>query len=238
MLEGKRGTHVGMILSVLLFMTFLLFLYSAVEPIIKTKGDKQVLLDSLEVGLIDELSADLTSVTISINNSYNPVEGCIEIAHLDETTGLNSIVRDKDENLINSNSTAGYLKIGWENKRFFKVYYSDEPFDIYSLEGVTCVQPTKDNDYSVGLVKTDKQIFETKIIELKDSYESNYSDIKYNLKIPSDNNFGFDFIYNNGTTIEIGNESSQRGIYIEEVPIQYISNKGDILSGTIKLKIW
>ncbi|MFH1917494.1 MAG: hypothetical protein ABIJ14_00060, partial [Nanoarchaeota archaeon] len=74
---------------------------------------------------------------------------------------------------------------------------------------------------------------------LKNIYETNYSDLKKDLKIPDENEFGFDFIYNNDrTTIKVGEENSQTNIYIEEIPVQYIDEEANILTGLIKIKVW
>ncbi|MBR9702318.1 hypothetical protein GOV13_05355 [Candidatus Pacearchaeota archaeon] len=235
---NKRGSHVGVILSLLIFLGFILFLYVALEPVITTDEGEQVLLDTLKITLMEKVSENLTAVTIFINESYTSGEGCIEIAHLAETAGLNSIVKDQDGTIINSNSTQNDLRIEWEDKRFFKVYYSNESFNSYPAGEVTCVSPEEDTEYSIGLVREDKQIFETKIIELKNTYESDYSTLRRELNVPGDNDFGFDFEYANGTIIEAGSASSQSNIYIEGVPIQYIDREGNISSGEIKIKVW
>ncbi|MFH1151516.1 MAG: hypothetical protein V1788_00105 [Nanoarchaeota archaeon] len=237
---NKRGTHVGVILSFLLFITFLLFLYTAVEPTIKTKGDNQIILDDLKIELIELFSEDLTSATISIEESYNPVESsCLEIPYLTGTKGLNLIVKDKDNKPVYSNLTPDSIEIKWDDKRFLKFYYSDELFNIYPLGEGDCAQPVRGTDYFVVMMKTTKYIFETQIIELKNIYETNYSDLKKDLKIPDENEFGFDFIYNNDrTAIKVGEENSQMNIYIEEIPVQYIDEEANILTGLIKIKVW
>jgi hypothetical protein len=49
-----------MILSFVIFVTFLVFLYSALEPAIKTQKEKDSLLDFLEVEIINNMTRDLT----------------------------------------------------------------------------------------------------------------------------------------------------------------------------------
>ncbi len=59
---NKRGSHVGMMISFVIFITFLVFLYSILQPVIKTRQDKELVLDSLKTELLNMLN-ETTSVT-------------------------------------------------------------------------------------------------------------------------------------------------------------------------------
>src|SRR3989338_4723442 len=82
---GKRGSHVGVMLSFVIFVTLLIFLYSAIQPLTKTKKEKQSLLDFLKVELIKKFSADLTTVTISVDDSisYDDTTNCLKVTNED-----------------------------------------------------------------------------------------------------------------------------------------------------------
>ena len=60
---NKRGSHVGVILSFAIFITFMVFLYFIIEPAIRIQGDKQNILDNLERELLEKFSANLTTYT-------------------------------------------------------------------------------------------------------------------------------------------------------------------------------
>ena len=47
-LSNKKGSHVGLVLSFVIFVVFLIFMYPLVGPALETKGDKQYLLEPLE----------------------------------------------------------------------------------------------------------------------------------------------------------------------------------------------
>ena len=53
--------------------------------------------------------------------------------------------------------------------------------------------------------------------EFIDYYKNNYEDIKTQLKIPTENEFGFAFIQRNGTKIEVGQETAPKNIYADEI---------------------
>ena len=68
-MKNKRGSHVGIVLSFVIFVTFLAFLYTIIEPTIKIQQDKESLLNYLKIELMETFSADLTSTSITINKS-------------------------------------------------------------------------------------------------------------------------------------------------------------------------
>ena len=59
MQKKKGGTHVGFILSFVIFVTFLIFLYSMLIEPTKTNQDKQYLLENLRINLIENILNDL-----------------------------------------------------------------------------------------------------------------------------------------------------------------------------------
>src|SRR3989344_3590574 len=146
---GKKrgGTHVGVMLSFVIFVTFLIFLYSTIQPLIKTKKEKQSLLDFLKVELIKKFSADLTTVTISVDDSvsYSTETDCLEV--LDNSVGvgpgLSSIVNDDRGNIVSSNRQNDKLIIEWGDhaKTFFKIYYSGQLFEKRETTNNNCISP-------------------------------------------------------------------------------------------------
>lgn len=58
----KKGSHVGMMISFVIFVTFLVFLYSILQPVIKIRQNKELVLDSLKTELVNMLDSP-TSVT-------------------------------------------------------------------------------------------------------------------------------------------------------------------------------
>lgn len=223
----KRGSHVGMVLSFVVFVTFLIFLYTILEPAITTEKDKNYLLEYLQFELLTNLSADLTIVTISSDSSK-----CLKL--LDSDVGvennLNFIVKDENDNIVDSEREGEFIKI--EKGDFFKVYYSKEPFLNFSMKKSNCISP------SIDLVRTKEYIYESKIISLINEYNLEYNSLKESLGIPIGSEFGFSF--KNASSGVIGTEEKNISIsvYAEEIPIQYIDSKADILPGFITIKVW
>lgn len=230
---NKKGTHVGVILSLVIFVSFLIFLYIVIEPALRTPEGKQSLIDSLKLRLPEEFSADLTTVTISATPDS---ADCLQI---DNTvlgvSELNASVKDGGGALVDLENTGNYLIIDWTgNQDFFKIYYSEEEFKDYS-SSFTC---SNTEIIIVSSLKTEKKIFETKIISFISLYESNYGEIKEVLKIPSGDEFSFSFTYSNGTVISPIEENPSVNIYAENINIQYIDKEANINSGILTIRVW
>ncbi len=57
----KKGSHIGVMLSFGIFVTFLVFLYSVLQPIIEREQDKKLILDDLVLALVEMFDSDLTT---------------------------------------------------------------------------------------------------------------------------------------------------------------------------------
>ena len=69
MKRGKKGSHVGVMLSFGIFVVFLVFLYSVLQPIIRLEQDKKLILNDLIVEFIGRFDTVYTSGSIKTTNS-------------------------------------------------------------------------------------------------------------------------------------------------------------------------
>jgi hypothetical protein len=236
---NKQGSHVGVMISFVIFITFVIFMYSIVQPALNVQRDKEALSTSLELGILKKVSYDLTTGTIFLESSMG--SGCVELNDAIDELGIgnNLAVRDEGGTILNTyidgndvlvqgTSTSGY---------FLKMHYSPilEEAEPTSL---SCTELQEGEDYIIGLVKTHKYLFEIKMIELIEDYASQYENLKTELNILEGMEFGYGIILSNGTTIETKAEEPSTNIYIQQTPIQYVNKDGEIVPGYIKTKIW
>ncbi len=227
-MKNKRGSHVGVIISFVAFIVFLMFLYFIFEPAIKQNQNKQSLVDNLKINLIEYVSAEMTLATITSGGSGPCLK--LDRAAL-ELDGSSCVVKDENGDIINSQITGNDLEIDWGGgESFFKVYCSDESFTNYLSSCASSV-----DDSTPGLIKTEKHIFETKIIQ---AINSDYDVLKTALSFPESNNFGFNFTYNNGSSIGTPEKDMATSIYVEDVPIIYVDQDANITSGMLSLRVW
>jgi hypothetical protein len=224
---NKRGSHVEVIISFIIFVAFILFLFSILAPSIKMQKDKENIVDNIEFELINNVSSYMTTITVNFDSAGI---ACVGLSDLN--IGNNIIVKDYLGGEVSSSSDGTSLQInkGNPSETFFKIYYSEE-FD--KLTGAGCI-PTA---YELGLTKTDKYIFEKNVFNLIEQY-SKYELLKDNLNIPQGVEFGYGIILSNGTTFETSMKNLSTNIYVTETPIKYIDLEGNILAGFLKTRIW
>lgn len=242
---NKRGQHVGVILSFVIFVTFLIFLYSILQPSIRIQKDKQALLEYLEVELLRKFVVNLTTASVIIDKSSQ--KKCIELEDFLTEAELSQpriIVKNDAKEIFPSyiiEGDADDLKIERSSTdyNFLRIYYSEEFDELTTNPGLTdCKLLKKEKDYKITLLRLDKYIFETKIIDLIDEYENNYENLKSELRIPIGSEFGFSFTYSDRTIIGTSEKNISTNIYVEEIPIQYIDKDATLSSGFINVKVW
>jgi len=236
---SKRGSHVGFILSFVIFVLFILFLYTTIQPAIKIQKEKTLFIDYLKDVLVENFTVNLTTMTIKINETVNPNKDCISLKDakgslINETSLLikdenNSKLsyefQGKDLEILTGKNFSGFLKIyssiGIQNK-------SSPP--IVGCEPLFNVTPS--------IIRVDEYITQKKIMDLKDAYESNYEAVKEFFNIPPGTEFGFSFILANGTRIETENGDLSTSVYVQEYSIKYLDLEGNIKFGFLNIKVW
>lgn len=234
MIKFKNGTHVGVIISFMIFVTFLFFLYAIVQPAIETRNEKQVPLDSLEREVLSEVSADLTTASVFVDV---PGGGCFVLVNFITKTGIDDniiVINDSGTTFDSYISGSGLLVNTGGSNLLLKVRMSEE-FDAIGSSGLSC---TNVNDYTIGLIKTREYVFSSRMDNLISVYDLGYGTARSLLKVSSDSDFGLSFTYNNGTVIKTKEINVSRSIYAKDIPVQYIDDDANEVSGIINIKIW
>jgi len=227
-----------MILSFVIFIVFLLFLYAVIQPTITVEQDKQNSLDFLKTELIKKLSSNITTVTLYFDESYSLSGDCIQVSHPESGLGVYSVAKDKDDIKIGSESNPSNIKIDWAPDRFFKIFYSSEQLNPASLQGASCDTPTLDTDYTIGLIKAKQNIFESKIDQAIIEYNLDYDSLKQTLNVKESNEFSFAMKYEDNTEIGIPTPDVQTQIFVDEIAIQFVDTEANINQATLIIRIW
>jgi len=237
----KRGSHIGIVLSFVIFITFIFFIYLITQPALKTEK-KDNSLEYFSVNLEKEASANLTTASLVVLQSTS--QNCVRFSGFFAATGIGSniIVRNSSGVLQAQIDSGDLLVVRNGGDVFFKVYESNE-FSAAATGSISsCHQLDQGSDYSIGLVKTEENVFQTRIIKLIGNYSGDYDSLKSQLKISQENEFDFSFTYANGTEVSTSGQnqtiSSNINIYAKNAPIVYISDKAAEESGLLNVKIW
>ncbi|MDD5012563.1 MAG: hypothetical protein PHQ66_02890 [Candidatus Nanoarchaeia archaeon] len=244
-IKNKKSSHVGMIVSFVVFITFVVFLYSVVKPVINVGEDKTATLSYIQMRIIENISSNFTSATVIWSADVNPKTECVQLVNflgfLELSLPPRVIVKNEKNKIEKEvylfDEVVPDLEINRDDKehRFFRVYSSPEFNVIETLPLPKCEELTS---YTIGSVTTGGYVFENKMYQMINGYRTGYEKLKTALNIPPGTEFGFDFVQNNGTIISLGEPPQTVSVHASEIPIQYIDENANLLSGFINAKVW
>jgi hypothetical protein len=232
--KSCRGvvSHVGVVLSFVIFVTFIIFLYIIIRPAVDSEN-KQNLLDNIKDIIVENSSADLVSASVFIGDVP---QNCVRlVGFLSKVEMGNRIIAINENGEVLTNEISGqdlYVRKN-NDEKFLKIYGSEE-FDV--TENGT--MPGCVSSYTLGLVRTEKIVFEKPIIQLIDNYNSDYESLKEELNIGSGNDFSLGFTYANGTSVSTQEREIIANVFINEFPVQYISESAAREPGSLSVGIW
>ena len=192
--KNKKGSHIGVILSFIIFVTFVVFMITVLKPTSNIPYKGLSLVNSLKTNVENYVSVEVTSFIFTL-------QGTATCVSFDESnfslSYLNHSVRNQNNEIPNSyrNSTILYIENS-ASDTIYKVDYSTQELNYTLFEN-----PQGCEELTMNSIKKDKKIVEPKIIELITKQEMNYSGLKQDLKISSNKNFGIKFEFENSTKI-------------------------------------
>lgn len=248
--KGVKGSHVGMILSFVIFITFIFFIFTALQPKLNFSADKSGSFDYIKGQVIKNVSSNFTIAEITIDVNKNPhgaKDNCIDLQSFliwsEFVTPLIVVKNESDSNqetyTVHFAQGSGDLAINRKdvNNRFFKIYHSPK-FKQLQDTGLSC-QTISQGDYNIGLIKVGSEIFESEIDRLIADYNSSYSSLKTSLNIPSGTEFGFSFKTTEGIIKKPNyNVPASANVFANEAPILYVDSNTNIKSGFLTVAIW
>lgn len=220
---NKKASHVGIIASFAIFVTFLAGLYFVLNPILGSKGERDIQLKYVEEILKNKFSDNLSIIVIS---PTSPSCSNLSLASLGYGS-LDAIVKDSNDNVINSEPNGGILKIAPTPESILWVYISPQEFSNTTTSETGCSIP------EIKSVRESKEIFESKII----SGINNFTSLKEGLDLGA-SEFGFEFEYENGTVLSTPIFSGDKDVYVKEINVNYIDSLAQKLPGKIRLSVW
>lgn len=226
------ASHVGVVLSFVIFVTFIIFIYIIVKPAVGTENS-QNLLDYLKEVLIERASAELTSVSVLVGAGP---QTCVKFSGFFDKVEIENklIVKNDVGDVLTAKISGQNLFVETTESEMFLKIYGSENFNVTD-DGT---MPSCKLDYTFGLIKSEKNIFERRILQIIESYNNNYKSLKEELNLASGNEFGLDFTYANGTIISTEEKEVLVSVFVDEFPIQYISEDAVREPGSLNVRIW
>ncbi|MFH1325163.1 MAG: hypothetical protein ABIH49_00135 [archaeon] len=241
----KKGTHVGFVLSFVIFIMFLVFIYTLLNPGLETLN-KKFLLDGLRFSFIEDATVeDLTTFTIIIQTDKHcaNVNNILNDPNFQGIDYTNLMIKDENNNGLVYTDSGQNLLIGTGGTSYeglIKIYYgasstycSGSPLSC-GVQG--CGTPV---DYELKQITTESEIVDSQIVSIAEEYETDYEGLKNSFNIPDANDFWFNFTYADGTSVwpEEKEIPSSVNVYVSNSPVLYVDANGK-QSGNLLLKVW
>ena len=232
----KSQSHVEMILSFVIFVSFVFFLLVFLNPL-KQKEINSKDLDKAEAKIIENLS--ITYRYLSLFLDYPVIENCFSVKNpLNLQDKI--IVKDINGNLRLSTNDENTISISSSPGNTAYILYFSEDFFYPPLSGSCNVLP--ETDYSFGALGYEKLVLYENLAELNQEYKSNYSALKSSLGLVMDRDFEF-AIYNlDGRVLfnETLNSHKIKGsnIFSRQVPLRVIYKNATQDSVLFYLRVW
>jgi hypothetical protein len=240
--KNKRGSHIGVILSFVIFVAFVIFAYTFLKTPLSSGQGKDTVLNYLEVRLKDKISADLTVATLNVDDANDPSRDCIifeDFLTKAKMQPARIVTKDASGNTQSSSISGTGLAVERDNTNvdFFKIYNSSE-FDLLGGASPAC-NSGGISQYDIGQIKTQKYIFLSKISEVLAEYETDYVNLKDELDLSGSDDFGFVFTPRSGEEISAErNAPSSVDIYSKDVSVFYVDENADIMEGNLNIRVW
>lgn len=241
---GRKGSQVEVILSFIIFITFLIFLFIIIRPSFQP-SDKEFLLDELERNIIERTTGELILSSVRIPDSF--LGSCFIIRAKVNNPSYNAIVIDNDGLKAAAEYNAPMIKIERnDNQNFFNMRFS-EGLNNESVDEPSCPN-INDSQLDFGLTKSFDFVTLYNLDSFRADYLNNYYIIKEELGFAIDSDFAFDFrdsagniiIYNNQEIKGIRDEQigGSVEIFAKDISVQYIDKEGEINQGWLHLEVW
>jgi len=229
LIKSKKGSHVDVIISFMIFILFVIFLFIIINPTQIVEKDKKQTAEYIKLKIDERIRQEIVIVNVG-NTSARNAEDCLsfDTSNL-EISGMTPIAKDASGSPA---GTQGNLEIDWAGSSFFRVYYSKDAFNPPVGSSSTCL---------TGEVKSVKYLeegVEKNITKLISDYALNYSALKTEFGISSKEEFALQFEFSNGTTIGIAPQNTKLDRYAEKYQRYYFDMEANKKSGYFTLYIW
>jgi len=245
-ITNKKGSHVGVVVSFVIFITFLVFLYSIIQPATVRERDKNYILDYLTFNLLGNTSIETSNLIIYVED-LQVGKDCVNIQQLD----LEQIPLGLRGYMIFKNSSGDLLDYWQQNDNTLLIKTGEGFQGIINVQAIMGIDAQNDTSFGgcdphsvpMGNLKIDTEIFEGKIYELNETYYADYEGLKAHFGIPLGAEFNF-YVYDGARSeppivkAEIQPSPTDRSVFTEETPIQYVDESGNTLFGFLKIEVW
>jgi hypothetical protein len=247
-MKGKKGAgHVEVIISFIIFIGFLIFLFTIFNPL--DLANNTSLVDSVFLKMEEELTVKVSSVSFNLA-TVDGINDCFSIPKIEEldcSFERNVRVFDKNGDAVGASLSPGRIRINLagtpdlNDKKFYTIICAEGNEPSGSPSDCT---PLGEEDFELGVI-SDKGIWsDLKISEFEDDYNGldggrGYADLKEEY-VPAGSDFGFRVwdLENQEVPLYNGGETPSTRVDARTIPIDVIDENADIEKRTLTILTW
>ncbi len=234
MIKIKKGIgHVEVIISFLIFISFVMFLLIFFNPI-KSFSKNTSYLDIAEAKILEYASTDLTVSSLKLDSM--PAPGMGICFYLDFSLPEKIIVKDESSVITPATRTAGEIYFEHTWKKFYKIYSSDE-LEEKTINTAGC-QKLDESNYTRGVTNVYKKAAYSNLAILNNSYNNNYDQLKKDLNLKAD--FNIVVKDTSGNVIFKGENYKPEAIEVmaRDIPIEILDKDANLIPAIMNLQVW
>ena len=201
-------SHVEIMLSFVIFVGFLLFLFIFLNPFAKAKPD--YIMNNIENAIIKNISAEIGKMSVIGD------EGSNDYIILSPYNNINFVEK--------TDTTSPTKKC--------TLYFSNEIFNT-KMKNCSFSAPPQ-----FGVYSTEKMINYERISQLKTNYETNYAELKSSLGIINDFAFDVETLDKTVLITAEKNIPSGIEVQARNIPIRTINTNGAIQELILNIRVW
>jgi len=238
LIKNKKGmSHVEIVLSFVIFIGFLIFIFSIFNPF-RVSDEKEIYLNIIERGIKEQTNVEFKFLSLSLNQSLG--EACFYF----EYNLSNVVVKNESYDFVAafSEKSGNKRRIYINGTGSFFYIFSCEEFNESNFSSQHC-KKLKQKDYTLGLLRRYDVTSYSKLENLTKKYDLNYEGIKGEIGLPSSKDFSFsvrDTNLSSRKPILTVNKtiSKQVGILTRDVPIQLLYSNGTLKYAILNIQVW
>jgi len=233
LVKCKRSqAHVEMILSMIIFIGFLVAMLIILNPLKINKQVDYTLLDITSDQILKNLSSNYTTLSLVVNNGP---QNCFLVKDI-LNYGNNLVVKDLEGTITQSKKQGDDILIKpVGTNRFYMIYFSDklEPKE----DNLESCEELASTDYLYGSLNTEDIVFYENIEIFNQTYYENYIGLKEILELETD----FEFYVYNSLKEEIfkGERFTRkdREVISRDIPIRIINKDAEFSNVIINIRV-
>lgn len=233
MIRTKKGAaHVEMMISFIIFISFVTFMMVIFKPSRIVAADTSAL-DITESKIIEHVSVNLTVSSLILNSNFSTNVGNCTYAKF--SLPSNITIKSENMSIVDAKRDSENIYFKYNGQRFYRVYSSEE-LEEKSFDTAGC-QKLNESNYTIGVTRMQKKVAYSNLIKLNESYYNDYENLKKNLSLINDFTF---IVRDSSRTIFEGNKYKPKGVNIiaKDIQIEILDKNASLSRAILNLQVW